>query len=59
MLETFDKQQLLLPLVTDDTVLISTADIGGDVVFGICVKGNKVYLVPLKSDALYLPDDVS
>lgn len=59
MLETFDKQQLLLPLVTDDTVLSSSDDIGADGVFGICIKGNKVYLVPLKSDALYLAGDVS
>ena len=52
MLETFDKQQLLLPLNTSDNILDTSAEIGEAVVYGICIKGNKVYLVPLESTAL-------
>lgn len=52
MLETFDKQQLLLPLNTAANILDTEAEVGEAVVYGICVKDNKVYLVSLKSTAL-------
>lgn len=52
MLETFDKQQLLLPLNTADNILDTSAEVGESVVYGICIKGNKVYLVPLTSASL-------
>ena len=54
MLETFDKQQLLLPMPAPENILHTSDDIGAGVVCGICIKGNKIYLVPLKSDALNL-----
>ena len=52
MLETFDKKQLLLPLNTSDNILDTSAEVGEAVVYGICIKDNKVYLVPLESTAL-------